>query len=294
MRAHTGEHIFFKSLQTIVPEIKLEKNRFDVEESKIYVTGAYLEWEQVIEAESLANKIIDENRTITESDYSKEEAMKIADLRIKPERIPGDIVRVVRIKDFDIAACKGVHFHSSGGVGNFVVTALGRSSNNYEINFKTNENLFQYVKIARQAAKIMGTSSNELPKLIESMKDELAKMKEKYRKLATEKAKQVHEEKINDITFIWNIIEGADKRMLTETAGKFCIDGKIVCLIDSEVNFVILMAGKDSKINAVPILNSALAHFEGKGGGRDKLAMGTFKGNPEDFLVVLRKKLAEN
>ncbi|PIY60257.1 hypothetical protein COY95_02730, partial [Candidatus Woesearchaeota archaeon CG_4_10_14_0_8_um_filter_47_5] len=137
IRMHTGEHILFKALQSIVPDAALDKIDLDVNESQLMVRCAALDWPVLFKAEALANAIIQEDRPIMLKTLTKEEAATYPGLRIKLGRITEETVRVAEIKDFDLSACTGTHAPSTGFVRNLFISGYNILKGSYQIRFRT-------------------------------------------------------------------------------------------------------------------------------------------------------------
>jgi len=159
IQMHTGEHIFYKAIEMALKDSKLDKIHLGVEESSIFIKTDKLTWEDLFKAEELANKIIEEDRSLIEKQYTKQEAIDLGKLRIKPDRIKSDKVRVVEVKDFDYSACTGLHCESSGQVGNILITKFSFNKGSWEIRFKVNvkKELFELARITRQSASLLET-----------------------------------------------------------------------------------------------------------------------------------------
>ncbi len=297
MRMHTGEHILFKSLQTVLPQILLSKIDLNVDESKLFVEGVGISWDVVFEAEKIANKVISDNKTISEKEYSKENALNLAGLRIKPERIPGNTVRVIEIENFDLSACRGIHAHKTADVGSVLVTGLSKNVKGFELRFATNasDSLFEYAKILRTVSAELKTNPMQVPDILESIQKELDDVKSRYRALAAKQTKHVKEDKIGSYTLVWNITQGVEKKQLLDGAVAACVDGKIVFFIDEieSKSSVILLAGPSSGIDAKLVLDKILKDFKGKGGGKQGMAMGSCSANPDDIVARLKEELVK-
>lgn len=296
VRMHTGEHIFFKSLQKVVPDLLLDKISLGEEESKLFVFAKSLSWKEIFEAEKIANEIIRENKKITEKEYPRDEALKMEGLRIKPERIPGNIVRVIEVEGFDLSACRGIHAHNTGFVGSFLVTKFSKTSNGAEIRFMTDasKELFGYASLLRESSNLLGTNPEQVPEFIQKLQKDSAELKAKFRDAASKLAMQAKNEQVGSRNLIWNVVEGLDNRQMSDIAMKLCKDRAIVAIVNKgQTNSVIIAASKDSGLEASKILNQVLQHFGGRGGGRELLANGSFTGSVDNFISNL-KELLEN
>ena len=122
IKMHSGEHILFKVLETVLGEVKLVKIDLDEIESSLFIDTKEVTWDKLFIVEELTNKIINENRDLVSTIYSKEDAVNLGKLRIKPERIKSNQVRVIEVEGFDWSACAGIHAPNSKYIGNLLIT----------------------------------------------------------------------------------------------------------------------------------------------------------------------------
>jgi alanyl-tRNA synthetase len=281
LRMHSGEHIFMGALLKIIKDIKVNKINLREDESSLFVECDNLTWEQIFKAERIANQIIKEGRDIIVRDVSKEEAAKIPGLRIKLDRIKDEKIRIVEIKDHDISACAGVHALKTDFIGNFLVTKFNLVHGSYEIRFKTNisEEFFDYANIARKTASIIKKDVKQIPEFVENFIKDNEEKTAKLRELSAKIADDFKQEKVNDINFIHNIFEDIEKKQLTEKANSLKKEKTVVCFLNKikDNAQVIITCSEDSGFKANELLKIILEKFNGKGGGRNKFAMGAIK-----------------
>jgi alanyl-tRNA synthetase len=298
VRMHTGEHILFKSLQTVLGEITLDKINLDVDESSLFIFAKSVVWDSLFKAEELANKIIKEDRPVIHKEYNKEDAVVMQKLRIKPERIASDTVRVVEVEGFDFSACTGTHAASTGLVGNLLITKFGFVKGSWEIRFKANlkDEFFDYAKVARKAATILNTDIVNVIPSIERLKQEALEYKEKFRNLSFKFLDNYSEEKIGSITLITNIVEDIEKKQLVDKAASLIEEKTIVLFVNrAEGRATILISiSPDLKINAPELLNRIISDIGGKGGGKDSSAMGSVDEKHADSIIEKAKHIIEN
>ena len=298
VRMHSGEHIFVGALLKIIKDVKVDKIMLDEDESSLFVICKDLTWEKIFEAEKLANKIIKEDRNIIVKEVSKEEAAKIPGLRIKLDRIKSDKIRLVEIKDHDIAACTGTHALKTSFVGNILITKFNIVRGVYEIRFKTNvtEDLFELARIARLSSSIIKKDVKEVPDFIKKLIADNELKTTKIRELSSKLVQDVNEEKINDINFISNIFEDVERKQLVDHAASLVKEKTIVCFINKigENSQLLIMASEDSEINANKLLREVMNKFNGHGGGRENFAMGSFKKEFADKALDLVRDIVKS
>ncbi len=296
VRMHTGEHIFYKSLEKAIPSLKLKKIDLDLDESSLYVNSKKLTWDNIFKAESLANSIIEKDLPIIEHHMKKEDAVRLGKLRIKPERIKSDNIRIIEVKDFDWSACMGCHAETTGFVGNILVTNYHQTKGGYEIKFKVNvkKDLYDLADTARKTASMLNTNNEKVTQIIQKMIDESAEYKEKFREVSAMLLDNHNKEKIKDIDFFYAIVDDVEKKQLIDKSNELLKEKTLVCFVSKkeEKSIVILNRSDDLKIDISELLKRVLGKFNGKGGGRDNFAMGSFdKGNEKAFLDLLKQQL---
>ncbi|MEM2131260.1 MAG: DHHA1 domain-containing protein [Candidatus Woesearchaeota archaeon] len=289
IKMHTGEHILFKSLEKTLGEIKLNKIDLDEHESSLFILyEKELGWDLLFKAEELANTIIKENREIIEKEYPKTDAIMMEKIRIKPERIKQDLVRVIEIKDFDYSACKGTHAFNTNYVDFIVITKFNKDKQGYEIRFTTGNNakklLFEMSKISRVSTFLLETDLINVPTHIKKIKQESEDYKEKFRQISFKALDNYKIEEINyqnkAIRFIYNITENIEKKQLIDKANEIKENNEaIICFInktDKEKAEILLTASDNLNINVPELLKKTIEQYKGKGGGKGNMAMGSF------------------
>ncbi|MEM4397477.1 MAG: DHHA1 domain-containing protein [Candidatus Woesearchaeota archaeon] len=298
IKMHTGEHILFKSLEKTIGEIKLNKIDLDEKESSLFILyDKELNWDLLFKAEELANNIIKENREIIEKEYPKTDAIMMEKIRIKPERIKQDFVRVIEIKDFDYSACKGTHAFNTGYVDFIVITKFNKDKQGYEIRFTTGENakklLFEMSKISRISSLLLETDLLNVPNHIKKLKQESEDYKEKFRQISFKALDNYKIEEINYnskiVKFIYNTTENIEKKQLIDKANELKENNEaIICFInktDKEKAEILLTASDNLNINIPELLKKSIEKYNGKGGGKGNIAMGSFDSKYVDEII---------
>ncbi len=289
VRMHTGEHVLFKALEKIFGDVKLKKIDLDENESSLFINTEKLTWEGLFKAEEIVNKIIEEDKPMIEKKYTKEEAIQLGKLRIKPERIKGEFVRVVEVDDFDWSACTGIHAKTTGFVGNLLITKFNFVKGSWEIRYKTNvkKSLYDLAKITREAASLLGTDTDAILSTIKRLQEESENYKEKFREISYNLLDSYDKEEINNINFISKVVEEVEKKQLIEKSAALLKEKTVVFFVNKEDGraMVLFNSSEDLKINAAELLNKVLSKFKGKGGGRNNFAMGSVEEKYVDDVV---------
>jgi alanyl-tRNA synthetase len=131
MEQHHGQHILSRAF---IEEMGAETVSFHLgpERCTIDVDARDVSDAEADRAESLANRVVRENRPVEVSWHSPEEA-KTLGLRKLPDGL--DRVRVVSIRDFDRCACGGTHPSRTGDVGQIRVLAREKTKGRVRLTF---------------------------------------------------------------------------------------------------------------------------------------------------------------
>ena len=298
-RAHTGEHILYKSMEKIIPDIEMVKVDLDPDEPSIFVKCKELTWEQLFKAEKLANEIIKEKREVIKHIITHDELDDWQDkVRIKLHRIKDDKIRIIEVKDYDWSACAGTHGNDSSFVGSIFITKFNLVKGNWDIRFTVDveEPLYEYSKITRLVSEKLVSDIKSIPDEITRLQKESQNYKIKFREISSKLLEHNTEEKINKINFIYNTIEEVEKKQLIDKSSKLAKEKTIVCFLNiiEDKTTVLLNISKDLNIDAPKILNELLAKFNGKGGGRDNFAMGSIDSKFIDKFINSTKEFIKN
>ncbi|MEM2955083.1 MAG: DHHA1 domain-containing protein [Candidatus Nanoarchaeia archaeon] len=302
IKAHTGEHILFQSLSRFFKGIELEK--IDITENKKSLFVKYdrsFDRRNIVEAELLANKIIEEGRCVNRFVGSMDEIKKKfgSKIRGKWERIDNNRVSVIEIEGFDYAACSGEHVKNTRDVGMILIKKIrSLGKNKYEIQFEVNEKArrmaIELKNVVMGISSILGAQEENLEKSATNLKKEFL-ITRKMLKIATRNCIQnIEIEKINGINFYHKLF--------------FCLDndeiGKKIGEIVKEKNNVVFIANKileDASVflgrsngldfNALQILREVCNDYNGKCGGNDRFATGNIKYFDKEIFQKIKNKL---
>ncbi|NMC75783.1 MAG: hypothetical protein GYA60_00565 [Candidatus Methanofastidiosa archaeon] len=282
-RAHTGEHIFFRSLSKTISGISLDKISIKEEKNALYVKyDGELTWDKLLAAEKLTNKIIEEDRKVIVHNSKKDEVVsKFPDIRIKLDRIQTEDVRIIEVENYDYAACSGDHVDSTKEIDFFILTKVNKIGKDsyrleFEVSEKAKEEALKYSKIALASIDILQSAPENVERTILN----LIKDNEKYREQLSEFSKKSFDSliaiDISGIKLYFEVLKGIDKKVLIKKAGELVEQSKtflVMFLIDEGI-FVICARSQDIQYDMRILLNSILERFNGRGGGRENFAQG--------------------
>lgn len=274
MQQHSGEHM--------VSGLIHERFGYDnvgfhlsMDSMTIDLSGE-LTWNELMEIEAAANRLVRENRSI-EIDYPSEYVLKQLPYRSKKE-LTGE-VRIVTIPGADICACCGTHVSSTGEIGLIKITAMQKWKSGVRVWMCCGERAENYCRMVqeqnRQISVTLSAKPEETASAVERVSAELNQLKMtltgwKYRYYA-EVAKRYEEQKnaviFEDDLSMDDLRHLADKVMDTCLGECFVFSGK-----DGEgYRYTVGKRGGDVR-DLVREMNAALS---GRGGGKSEMAQGT-------------------
>ncbi len=305
MRHHTGTHVLMGALVRVLgkhvwqagSQLHTDWARLDIAHYK-RVTE-----EELREIERLANRVVMENRKVTWEWLPRTEAeMKYGFRLYQGGVVPGRVIRVLKIEDWDVQACGGTHLPNTGLIGPIKILRTERIQDGVErIIFAAGEAAINWMqeteKLLKKTAEVFRVPPEKVPETAERFFSEWKEARKEVEKLRKELAKLlVYElenevENVNGIEFIGKVVEGTIDD-LREAANKLRKEKRVVVLITREGHFVVAVGdGLDLKAGELAKVVTGIAG--GGGGGRKELAQGRIK-NPlkaEEAIAEVKKRL---
>ena len=117
--AHTAEHILNATMVKMFGCPRSRNAHIEKKKSKCdYMLDSEPNAEQVAEIEAKVNEVIGQNLDVTVDFMNRDQAAAIVDL----SKLPGnasEMLRIVRIGDYDACACIGAHVANTKEIGSF-------------------------------------------------------------------------------------------------------------------------------------------------------------------------------
>ena len=300
MQQHTGQHllsaIFVKELQA--PTVSFHLGT-DVSTIDLAVASpARVDLERV---ERIVNEIIGEDRPVTVSYVSRDEAealLTAGDLRKLPDR--EGTIRLIDIADCDRNACGGTHVRSTGQIAGLQLRGVEKVSRGVRVEFVCG---LRAIRASRRDAAILsdtaGLLSTGAPELLAAVSRMLAEGKARAREhqklreeLATyQSARLISEEPVNNglrlIVREWKDRDRDFVKMLASHAAAAESSTAVVfCAKESDPSRVFIARSPDLKFHCGSMLREALSRFGLRGGGSPDLAQGDVPKEHERALLV--------
>ncbi|OYT52807.1 MAG: alanine--tRNA ligase [Candidatus Altiarchaeales archaeon ex4484_2] len=204
MKHHTATHIINGAARRVLGNHVWQAGAHKSEDlSRLDITHyASLTDKEIKEIESLANKVIREDRPIKKYFMDRNDAEeKYGFTLYQGGAVPGKEIRIVDIRDWDVEACGGTHFDSTGALGCIQITRVKRIQDGVvRLEYKAGAALERHRKgieeIAcevdlqhlgeeelKELAAIFSVSIEKLPPTLERFRDEWQRNLKEIRRL---------------------------------------------------------------------------------------------------------------
>ncbi|MFC1637185.1 hypothetical protein ACFL5Z_20385 [Planctomycetota bacterium] len=286
---HTAQHIISGiaekqfGLRTTGVHIGLERCTVDFDKK--------IDWDTATELERQSMEVV----TL---DIPVETMFNEPDVRIRSDskEIESDMIRVVKIGDYDKTACCGAHLGTTGQIGIIRILGLENKKEGTRVTFLAGRKALEYsqheTSVLRQLRKAAGCSTSELPVVFEKAvnhSNELAKEINRLWSLLlpglaqTAQVTEIHETKIGVL------ITQVHRPLLTKLAAMIAhaVDGAGIVISDRNI------AVSSSSLSAKEILGQIQKFAGGKGGGSFKAANGSLnrEATCDEIKIILKENI---
>ena len=308
-RAHTATHLLHAALRRTLGEHARQEGSF-VEPGRFRFDFTHfkpLNDDEINAIENLVNEKILKNLPIEKFNTTLNEAKKLGAMAIFGEKY-GNEVRVVKISDYSIELCGGIHLDNTGEIGLFkIVSQEAAAAGIRRVEVIVGLRLFEYlrknVNTIKEISQILGTDKDlikkvddfqerlkELEKLHEETDAQLARIK------ANELVKKLKKEKLKIIAQQFDKYTPDTMRLTADFIRKDVKDcmGILYQQVSGEINYLIFV-GQDlvKKYPANKLIKEISKILGGGGGGRPHMAEGG-GGDPKripDAINYLKTKI---
>ena len=136
---HTAEHLLNQTMVRMFGCPRSKNAHIERKKSKCdYELPAAPSEEQMKEVERRINEVIDRHLPVTIEFMPKEQAASIVDLSKLPENA-SEMLRIVRIGDYDACASIGAHVANTSEIGHFKLLNYDYSEGRLRLRFKLTE-----------------------------------------------------------------------------------------------------------------------------------------------------------
>lgn len=135
-RMHSAEHILNQTMVRMFNRGRSFSNLIEKKKSKCdYYFDRNLSSEEISEIERRVNEVIEMNLDIKEEFITKDKADNLYNLDRLPEDA-GDIIRIIKIGDYDACPCSGLHVNNTKEIGKFQIISSSYENGVLRIRFK--------------------------------------------------------------------------------------------------------------------------------------------------------------
>ena len=136
---HTAEHILNQTMVRMFGCPRSRNTHIERKKSKCdYDLDNAPTDEQVQEIEDKVNEIINSNLQITEDFVHIKDAEELVDLSKLPDNV-SEMLRIIRVGDYDVCACIGSHVENTSEIGEFYITTHSFNNGRWRVRFKLRE-----------------------------------------------------------------------------------------------------------------------------------------------------------
>ena len=295
MRNHTSTHLLHAALRKLLGTsvrqlgslVNADKLRFD------YSYGEALSLKQIEQLENDVNEQIRKDIKLDKYEKNLEEAKKEGAIAFFGEKY-GDRVRIVNIGDYSKEFCGGVHCHSTGEIGCFVIVSDSSiASGTRRIEALSGDAAFAFMQNQRsvllEATALLKAKDSELKDKIIKLQDRV-KVLEKEKKnaasnLVDPKKILAEAREIGSFKFAHHLFgQNADMQDLRKVSDAMrSMSQKTLFFLGAEnedkINFLVGVSPdlKDSSLDVREAMQAVGEVLGGTGGGRKDLVQGGAK-----------------
>ena len=314
MDHHTAVHIVGGAARNILgPHIRQAGSNKGEKYARIDLTHHSRMSRELLDIiEDKANEIIQSNPEIEKIMMSRADADAKFGFDIYQGGPPKhDLIRIIKIGNFDTQACGGTHHDTAGKVGELRIIRSSQVQDGVErlqivAGDTAREHARQQERILSEASEILGVQSNDLPKAVQKFFEEWKSQQKKISNLEAEiirlRTSGGGDEAIMRDGIRYVVMESnGDSKQLMKMLSELTRDKSkpTLAIIGSRDGGgkIIVATTENTKAsenyNSVEILNSIASHINGGGGGRPTFAQGGGS-NPDgipEALNAARKML---
>lgn len=299
MRAHTASHVLYGAGRRVFEDIGY--GGFDIAADKVRVdfeTTTEVDDDRLVELERLTNRAVWDSRAVSWETLPQAKAMDLEGIAFNTateEGLDADAVRVVRIEDWDVAACGGTHVSNTREIGPVAVLdrwnpGEGLTRIEFAVGPAAIDRWTETHGAALDAATELGTNVADLPATVRRLDEDREALSSEVQSLKQAALKE--EIGTMDRVGDWKIgvLEGYDPNdvgdRLQEAAGE---EAPVLAATGGEDRPFVVVA-TDGSTDAAAVVEAVTAEFGGGGGGSEAVAQG---GGLDATPDAVREFLAE-
>nr|WP_321503318.1 alanyl-tRNA editing protein [uncultured Dethiosulfovibrio sp.] len=270
-RMHSAEHVLSKVMETLKPGLSVYKVAVGEERTGVYFRyDGPVDWDFAFLAEQEARAVVASAMPVEILELSVDEARSLEGLKARWERLEDEVVRVVKIPNFDLIACSGSHVSDTSQIGDICVESVKGSSPEWEIVFSLGDRFSMYSREMRRLVSRLNCSPDELGKIFDRLSEENRLLGKQLSKVAPYVELPWEESVVKGVDVSYCAPVGLPADMLSACGRKKIAQSSEVVLIicddggQGPVPFMLWQS--DEKLDPKALL--AVPDLEARGGGR--------------------------
>ena len=291
-RNHTATHLLHEALSQVLGSHVRQAGSL-VNEALLRFDFTHFESmtrEQIAAVEDMVNRQILKNIPLETIESDLEQAREMGAKALFDEKY-GDIVRVVRIKDFSTELCGGLHVDATGDIGAFkIIKEEGIGSGTRRITALTGLNAFRAFqnsfRVVEDLCNVLTLTTDELVSHVENMQAEIKGLGRKIDELKLNNLAAAIDESVkkeilsNGTSIFQGSFKGVSADMLRELCDRIKVKNKNIVIVlasqISEENVLIVAMANDEAMkagaHAGKIVKEVAVILGGGGGGKPAIA----------------------
>jgi len=231
---------------------------------------------QIKEIEEKANQAVGESIEIEKKQMTKKEAEEKYGFRIyQGGYVPGNKVRIVNIKNWDVEACGGTHCNNTSEVGPIKITNVSKKQDGvirieYIAGEEVRKKLEEYEEKLEEIAKIVKSTPEEAPEKVKKMQKEWKQKEKKIKELREKIVGGKSIEKNKEVIYM----ENADMKLMQKLADKRIKENPKNHVFVISKGKILGKKGPESKINIKEPVEKAAEIMGGSAGGNENEVKG--------------------
>ncbi len=304
---HSATHLLQKALKTVLGShveqkgslVTPDRLRFD------FAHFSAMTAEEIAQVEAIVNEEIQKNTPVVTAEMSIEDAKKTGAMALFGEKY-GETVRVVSMGEFSKELCGGTHVANTGMITTFkIVSEAGVAAGVRRVEALTGDGVFAYYKQMEttlvEAAKVLKTTTHEVPEKIAHLMAELKAAQSENESLKSKAAKEALGDVMDQVQEVKGVkllavqVDNVDMNRLRDLGDELKAklgEGVIVAAsaMDGKVNLLTMATDEAMKkgAHAGNLVKGIAALVGGGGGGRPNMAQAGGK-NPAGIPDALAK-----
>ncbi len=290
-RAHSAAHLLHKALKVVVGDhvnqagsyVSADTVRFD------FTHFEGLTKDELIAVEKLVNENIFESLEVNSQEMSIDDAKKAGATALFGEKY-GDVVRVVKMGEFSVELCGGIHIDNIGKIGPFkIISEASVASGVRRIEAIVGAEVLKYMndkdKLIAETAEALKCNMKDIAVKASSSVEDFKELQRQVQKVTSNMAKMQVATMMNMTKDVKGVnvlavrVEDTDMNGLKVMADTVKEQGPnlvavLASVIEGKINFVCVV-GKDAlqkKAHAGKIVKEVASMTGGGGGGKPDMA----------------------